>query len=281
MTAEEPGWEVDPDDDWGVAVITTVGRQLKLRREALGMRAADFGSEVGYSEDMIYKIEGGRRIPRPEFLDEADDILRADGLVKAMKADVAKVFYPKKVRDLTKLEARAVEMNLYDPLNIHGLLQTPDYARGLLRMRRPAYTRNEVDRYVSARVNRQAIFERRDPLPELSFVLEEWTLRRPLGGRELLRKQLEHLLVIAELPNVELQLMGMDREEHAGVDGSIEVLKFFDGSAMGRSPVVSNGRPVTEPRQLRILELRYGIIRAQALSPRESALVIEQLLGET
>ncbi|MFG2114567.1 helix-turn-helix domain-containing protein [Streptomyces sp. NPDC048718] len=280
MTAEEPGWEVDPDDDWGVAVITTVGRQLKLRREALGMRAADFGSEVGYSEDMIYKIEGGRRIPRPEFLDEADDILRADGLVKAMKADVAKVFYPKKVRDLTKLEARAVEMNLYDPLNIHGLLQTPDYARGLLRMRRPAYTLDEVDRYMSARVARKAVFER-DPAPELSFVLEEWTLRRPLGGVGLLRRQLEHLLERAQLPNVELQLMPMDRAEHAGIAGGIEVLKFEDGTSVGRSQAVSNGRLVTEPRQLRILELRYGIIRTQALTPRESTVFIERMLGET
>ncbi|MEU3078480.1 helix-turn-helix domain-containing protein [Streptomyces laurentii] len=279
-TVEEPGWEVDPDDDWGVAVITTVGRQLKLRREAMGLRACEFGAQVGYSEDMIYKIEGGRRIPRPDFLDQADLILRADGLLKAMKADVAKVRYPKKVRDLTKLEGRAVEMNLYDPLNIHGLLQTPDYARSLLLMRRPAYSKDEVERYMAARVARKAVFNR-DPAPELSFVLEEWTLRRPLGGRELLNSQLEHLLKIAQLPNIELQLMPMDRVEHAGIAGGIEILKFADGSAVGRSQAVSNGRAVTEPRQLRILELRYGIIRTQALTPRESMVFIERMRGET
>lgn len=54
--ADEPGWEVDPDDEWGVAVVATVGRQLKLRREAVGMRAADFGKAVGYGEDMVYKM---------------------------------------------------------------------------------------------------------------------------------------------------------------------------------------------------------------------------------
>lgn len=64
--ADEPGWEVDPDDDWGLAVVATVGRQLKLRREAVGMRAADFGTAVGYGEDLVYKIEGDKRIPRPE-----------------------------------------------------------------------------------------------------------------------------------------------------------------------------------------------------------------------
>ncbi|WP_367321353.1 helix-turn-helix transcriptional regulator [Streptomyces sp. HUAS ZL42] len=278
--AGEPGWDVDPDDDWGVAVVATVGRQLKLRREAVGMRAADFGPAVGYGEDMVYKIESGKRIPRPEYLDKADEVLGAGGLLSAMKEDVRRVRYPKKVRDLAQSEAKAVELQLYDPLNIHGLLQTPEYARGLLLMRRPAYTADEVERFIAARVARKEVFER-DPAPELSFVLEEWTLRRPLGGRAALRRQLERLLEAGQLRNVELQVMPMDREEHAGLAGGIEVLKFADGSAVGRSPAVANGRPVSEPRQLRILELRYGIIRAQALAPRESTAFIEQLLGET
>jgi transcriptional regulator with XRE-family HTH domain len=278
--SDEPGWEVDPDDDWGVAVVATVGRQLKLRREAVGMRAAAFGEAVGYGEDMVYKIEAGKRIPRPEFLDKADQVLEAGGLLAAMKDDVKKVRYPKKVRDLAQMEAKAIELQLYDPLNIHGLLQTPEYARGLLLMRRPAYTEDEVERFIAARVARKAVFEQ-SPLPELSFILEEWTLRRPLGGRAALRRQLEHLLETGQLRNVELQVMPMDREEHAGLAGGIEVLKFSDGSAMGRSPAVANGRPVSEPKQLRILELRYGIIRAQALTPRESTAFIEQLLGET
>ncbi|MFF8478113.1 helix-turn-helix domain-containing protein [Streptomyces sp. NPDC015414] len=277
---EEPGWEVDPDDDWGVAVITTVGRQLRLRREAVGMRAAEFGRVVGYGEDMVYKVESGRRIPRPEFLDKADEVLSAGGLLAAMKEDVAKVRYPKRVRELAQLEAKAVELQLYDPLNVHGLLQTPEYARGLLLMRRPAYSGDEIERFIAARVARKSVFER-EPSPEIGFVLEEWTLRRPLGGREVLRRQLEHLMVVAELRQVELQVMPMDREEHAGLAGGIEVLKFADGSAVGRSPVVANGRPAYEPRQLRILELRYGIIRAQALTPRESTTFIEKLLGAT
>ncbi|MGW1557549.1 helix-turn-helix domain-containing protein [Streptomyces sp. NPDC002144] len=278
--ADEPGWEVDPDDEWGVAVIATVGRQIKLRREAVGMRAADFGTAVGYGEDLVYKIEGGKRIPRQEYLDRADEVLGAGGLISATWEDVKKVRYPKKVRELGKLEEKAVESQLYDPLNIHGLLQTPEYARALLLMRRPAYIEDEVERFIAARVARKAVFER-DPAPELSFVLEEWTLRRPLGGRPVLRRQLEHLLEIGQLRNVELQVMPMDREEHAGLAGGIEVLKFEDGSAVGRSPAVSNGRPVTDAKQLRILELRYGIIRAQAFTPRESAAFIEQLLGET
>ncbi|MEU6446730.1 helix-turn-helix transcriptional regulator [Streptomyces sp. NPDC046979] len=277
---DEPGWEVDPNDDWALAVIATVGRQLKLRREAAGMRAADFAVAVGYGEDLVYKVEGGKRIPRLDYLDTADRVLDAGGLISAMKEDVRRVRYPKKVRDLAQMEARAVELQLYDPLHIHGLLQTPEYSRALLSMRRPTYAADEIERFIAARVARKAIFDR-EPAPELGFILEEWTLRRPLGGRQTLRDQLAHLLEVSGLPSIELQVMPMDREEHAGVDGGIEVLKFADGSAVGRSPAVAGGRPVSAPRQLRILELRYGIVRAQALSPRQSTAFIEQLLGET
>ncbi|MEU6535425.1 helix-turn-helix transcriptional regulator [Streptomyces sp. NPDC047000] len=278
--ADEPGWEVDPDDDWGIAVVAMVGRQLKLRREAAGLRAAEFGLAIGYGEDMVYKIESGRRIPRPEYLDRSDDVLRAYGMVSAMKEDVRRIRYPKKVRDLAKLEGQAVEIQLYDPLNIHGLLQTPEYARALFRMRRPAFTDEDVERGVAARDARKSVFER-VPSPELSFVQEEWVLRRPLGGRTLRRRLLEHILEVGRLRHVEIQVMPMHREEHAGTEGGIEVFKFEDGSAVGRSPGVANGRPVSDPRQLRVLELRYGIIRAQALPPEESLAFIEQLLGES
>ncbi|MFJ4515452.1 helix-turn-helix domain-containing protein [Streptomyces sp. NPDC088816] len=278
--ADEPGWEVDPDDDWALAVVATVGRQLKLRREAAGMRVPEFAAAVGYGDDLVYKIESGKRIPRPEYLDAADAVLNAGGLVAEMKEDLKKVRYPKKVRDLAQLEARAVELQLYDPLTVHGLLQTPEYTRALFQMRRPAYGADDVERGVAARMARKAVFER-DPAPELSFIQDEWTLRRRLGGRMVARRQLERLLEVGQLRNVEIQVMPLNHEEHAGVDGGIEVLKFEDGTAVGRSPGVANGRPVSDLRQLRLLELRYGIIRAQALTPRESTAFIEQLLGET
>ncbi|MFI6035510.1 helix-turn-helix domain-containing protein [Streptomyces sp. NPDC051315] len=277
---DEPGWEVDPDDEWGLAVVATVGRQLKLRREAKGMRAAQFAEAVGYGEDMIYKIEGGKRIPRPEFLDRADELLGAGGLLSAMKEDVRKVQYPKKVRDLAELEAKAVELLSYGNHNLHGLLQTEEYARALLRTRRPVSLEDQLEQAVAARMARKSIYER-SPAPELSFVLEETTLRRPVGGRMVWSRQLEHLLEMAKLRNVEVQVMPTDRWDHPGTGGRIQVLKFGDGTAVGRMDDEFNGRPVHDPRQLRILELRYGIIRAEALTARESLAFIEQLVGET
>jgi hypothetical protein len=278
--ADEPGWEVDPDDEWGVAVITTVGRQLKLRREAVGMRAGEFGAAVGYGEDLVYKIEGGKRIPRREYLDKADEVLRADGLVSAAWEDVKRVRYPRKVRELAKLEAQAVEIGIYESNGINGLLQIPGHARALFEAMQPPYSPDEVERMVGARVARASIFER-SPAPALSFVLEEAALRRPMGGTMVWRQQLERLLEVGRLHNVVLQVMPLNCETHSGMDGKIELLKFADGSAVGRSDGAFNGRPTSEPKHLRILELRYGTIRAQALSPRESLVFIDQLLGET
>ncbi|MGV9288038.1 helix-turn-helix domain-containing protein [Streptomyces sp. NPDC003719] len=278
--ADEPGWEVDPDDEWGVAVIATVGRQLKLRREAVGIRAGDFGRAVGYGEDLVYKIEGGKRIPRPEYLERADEVLGAGGLLAAMKEDVARVRYPKKVRDLAQMEARAVEIGVYVCSSVPGLLQTPEHARALLESWQPAYSPEDLERRVAARMARRAIYDR-CPAPALSFVMEEATLRRRVGGTMVRRQQFERLLEVGHLNNVTLQVMPMDSGPHSGMSGRIEVLKFEDGTAVGRSDGAFNGRPTHDPRQLRILELRYGTIRAQALPPGESLAFIEQLLGET
>ncbi|MEF9903366.1 helix-turn-helix domain-containing protein [Streptomyces sp. P9-A2] len=278
--ADEPGWEVDPDDEWGTAVITTVGRQLKLRRESVGMRVADFAAAMGYGEDLAYKVEAGNRIPRPEYLEKADEVLGAGGLLAAMSEDVAKVRYPKKVRNLAKLESQAVELLSYGSHNLHGVLQTEEYARALLSTRRPTLSEDELERAVAARTARTAVFER-SPAPELSFVQEEVTLRRPIGGIMVLRRQLEHLLELAQLRHVSIQVMPTSHGDHPGTGGRIQMLKFADGTAVGRADDEFGSRPVTDLRHLRILELRYGIIRAEALTGRESSTFIEQVLGET
>ncbi|MEU2578559.1 helix-turn-helix domain-containing protein [Streptomyces anulatus] len=277
---DEPGWDVDPDDESGAAVVAAVGRQIKTWREAAGLRAGELGSAMGYGEDLVYKVEGGRRIPRPEFMDAVDLAVGAGGKLAAMKLDIAEVRYPKKIRDLAKLEAKAVEVVAYHNHNINGLLQTEGHMRALFASWLPAYTLDEMDRMVAARLARRSIFER-DPLPTLVFVQEEVTIRRPVGGTMVWRRQLERLLEIGQMRNVAIQVMPTHREEHPGTGGLIEVLKFPDGSAVGRSEGAFGGRPVSDPKQLRIIESRCGMIRAQALNPRESRAFIEQVLGET
>ena len=149
----------------------------------------------------------------------------------------------------------------------------------MFEMRQPAYSVDEVERVLGARMARQSIFER-SPAPALTFVLEEVTLQRPIGGKMVVRKQLERLLEVASLRNLTVQVMPTDREEHAGLDGGIEILKFPDGSALGRAMSMSGGHPVSDVKAIRVLDLRYGMIRAQALTPRESMTLIEKKLGE-
>ncbi|WP_326697855.1 helix-turn-helix domain-containing protein [Streptomyces sp. NBC_01754] len=247
-------------------MVATVGRQIKAWREAAGMRAGEFGAAIGYGEDLVYKVEGGRRIPRPEFLDRADEVLGAGGKLAMMKGDVAEARYPKKVRDLAGVEAESVEIAAYVAHGLHGLLQTPGHARALFEARQPPYSEDEVERMVAARMARQSIFGQ-SPARAPGFVQEESALRRPIGGAAEWRQQLGRLLEIGQMRNVTLQVMPTYREAHSGMDGDITVLKFNDGTAIGRSQGAFNGRPVTDAKQLRILELRYGIIRAEALTP--------------
>lgn len=274
-----PDWVVDPEDESG-AVMAMVGRQIRLWREAAGLRAAELGEAIGYGENLVYKVEAGTRIAKPEFLDRTDEALGAKGKIAAMKKDVAEARYPKKVRDLAKLEADAVELGSYAADVIDGLLQTEAYARALYRERRPAFTEEQVDGLVAARMARQAIFDRR-PAPLLTFVQEEATLRRPTGGKMVLRQQLEHLLELSLLRHVEIQVMPTETEEHAGLGGSHEVVKLSDGTAVGHNEVQLTSRLISDPKEVQILEMRYGLTRAQALTPRLSRTFIEKLLGET
>ncbi|MFE0803017.1 helix-turn-helix domain-containing protein [Streptomyces sp. NPDC058812] len=267
------------EDEEAAAVLKTVGRQIKMWREAAGMRQAELGGAIGYGEDMVSSVERGRRVPKPDFLDKADEVLGAGGKLSTMKEDVEKARYPKKVRDLAKMEEEAVDLGAYAGHHIHGLLQTPEYARALYAMRRPAFTEEEVDRYVSARMARKAVFER-VPHAQLTFVQEEVTLRRPLGGRMVLRQQLEHLLKVGRLRHVEIQVMPTDREDHAGMAGSLQLLKLRGGKAFGHSEAQLHNRVITDPQEVHTLDLRYGIIRAQALTPRESLAFIEKVMGE-
>lgn len=273
-------WEAGLDDEAG-AVMRTVVRQLKLWREAAGLTQAEFGAAIGYGEELVSSVERGRRIPRPEYLDAADEVLSAGGRIAALKQDVAEVRYPKKVRDLKKLEAEAVELGAYNNSVIHGLLQTSGYARAVFSARRPPFTADELEQRLSARVARQEIVTDATARPLFSFVQCESTLRRPIGGRMVMREQLERLVEVAKFPNVDLQVLPLSHEENSGLAGSFRLLRLKDGTTVGHVEVQHISRVIVDPKEVQLLDMRYGTIRAQALSPRESMALIEKVLGET
>ncbi|NEA20119.1 helix-turn-helix domain-containing protein [Streptomyces halstedii] len=263
----------------GTGILSFFGRQLKLLRVAAGLERAEFGAMTGYSASTIAAFEQGRRIASPQFIDKADDLLNAGGVLKAGKEEVARAQYPAFFRDAARLEAEAVELCVYDTLVVNGLLQTEEYTRALLTERRPLLDEATIEQRVTARQARQGVFDRW-PAPLLSFALEEYVLTRGLGGRTVRRGQLEQLLLFGHKRNVELQVMPGDREDNAGVDGPFTVITRQNGEQFGYLEAQGRSTLVSDREEVRALLARYGIIRGQALTPRESLAYIEKLLGE-
>ena len=188
---DEPGWDVDPEDESGAAVVAAVGRQIKAWRESAGLRACEFGAAIGYGEDLVYKVEGGGRIPRPEFLDRADEVLGAGGKMAMMKRDVEEVRYPKKVRELAKWEAGPSRWGVQQPQH-----PRPVADRGV----RPGLVRDAAARVLGGRggTGLAARMARRHLRTDIRSCTEFRSGRgdpgRPIGGTMVLRRQLERLL---------------------------------------------------------------------------------------
>ncbi|WP_055554207.1 helix-turn-helix transcriptional regulator [Streptomyces sp. NBRC 110028] len=261
------------------AFTRAFGRQLKLFRERAGLTQAELGARVGYSADQIASVECGRRIPKPDLIDKADEVLSAGGILKTMKEQAALARYPAFFRDAAQIEAEAVEMHVYDTHVINGLLQTDDYANAMFVLRRPLLGQEIIDQGVAARLARQTVFSA-NPAPIMSFVMEESVLRKPYGGRKVLRGQLEQLLLIGEKRNVEIQVMPTAREDNAGIDGPFTLMVPKKGEQVAYLEGQGRGILITDREEVRSIAVRYGIIRAQALNPRESLDLIEGMLGE-
>ncbi|MEU9773199.1 helix-turn-helix transcriptional regulator [Streptomyces sp. NPDC047968] len=260
-------------------MLRVFGRQLKRFRLRAGLERPEFGARLGYSVSTIAAYEQGRRVPPPRFIDQADELLDAGEVLKEMKEEVARAQYPAFFRDAARLEAEAVELHVYATKAVPGLLQTEEYARAVFTMSRPLLPEETVEQRVAARLARQETLAR-VPLPTISFAIEESVLRRPLGGRSVIRGQLEQVLLIGQRRNVEIQVVPTDVEEHAGLEGPFTLIETRDGRRIAYVEGYKDSRLHTDRKPVRELEEQYGILRAQALTPRASLTFVEKLLGE-
>ncbi|MEV7063703.1 helix-turn-helix transcriptional regulator [Streptomyces collinus] len=265
--------------------MRAVGKQVKVLRERAGLTQRELGDRLGYSEDLISSVERGRRTPQREFLVAADELLDAGGVLKAAIEDVekakakARVRHPAWFRDYARLERESVELNFYNNHDIPGLLQTERRTRALYEMRKPLLGEDIIEQRVASRMARQEVLTHWPP-PMVTAVVEEVVLRRPIGGPEVHKEQLEQLIGLAQLRNVELQVMPTDRSEHAGMGGPFILLTPKGKARVGYTEVQNSSRLVTDTEDVRILAARYGSIRAQALTMRESLDLINSMLGE-
>lgn len=267
-----------PENSTVKGVVTAFGQTMKTLRLRAGLDRAEFARRIGYSPATVASFEQGRRIPSPRTIDQADEALDAGGLLCLWKEELEKAQYPVFFQGMATLEKEAIELIAYDTLVVKGLLQTEEYMRAVLAMRRPPLDRETTEQRVSARLARQDIFDRQ-PAPLLSFVMDESVLRRPYGGEGVLRGQLEHLLLAGQKPNVEIQIMPVKSEDNAGVNGPFTVVTRKDGKKFLYAEAQGIGSMQTDPEQATLAHARYGIIRSQALAPRESLELIEGVLG--
>ncbi|MEK9520366.1 helix-turn-helix domain-containing protein [Streptomyces venezuelae] len=281
MTEEQPGAAPEPAaaDRSGQGVVAAFGQSLKTLRVRAKMEREELGRRLGYSASTIASFEQGRRIPPPRAIDSSDEVLDAGGLLKLWKEQMEKAQYPAFFQGMAQLEKRAIELLAYDTLVVNGLLQTEEYGRTMMGNRRPPLDAETIEQRVTARMARQDIFDRR-PEPLLSFLMCESVLRRQFGGRAVLRGQLEQLLLVGQRRNVELQVMPLDCAENAGVDGPFTVITTEDGKRFVYAEAQGASVLETDPKPAVLAAARYGIIRSQALTPRESMEFIEKLLGE-
>ncbi|CAL2071498.1 XRE family transcriptional regulator [Streptomyces murinus] len=278
--SEEAQEEQDGQEAPGSGIPLVFGRVLKRLRVQAGLERAELGRRTGYSAATITSYEVGRRIPNAKFIRQADEVLDAGGLLIDFIEDMERAQYPAFFRDAAALEKQAVALHVFAVQAVPGLLQTEEYARAVFTMWRPVLDEETVEQRVAARMARQEIFARK-PAPTVTFVMEESVVCRKLGGLAVWRGQLEQILLVSQRRNVEIQIMPHDREEHAALDGQFNLIETMAGRRIAYVPADRASRLFTDRSAVRKAEEQYGLLRAQALTPRQSLALVEKLLGET
>ncbi|MFD8323912.1 helix-turn-helix domain-containing protein [Kitasatospora purpeofusca] len=277
--------ELDEDLSEVSDFLHAIGQQIKLLREQAGLTQKQFAKEVGYTESLIGAVEQGKRTPQRELLESSERVLDARGLLIAAADDIekakakARMRHPEWFRNYAALEAEALELHDWSAYLAPGLLQTEDYARALFRMRQPVLAEETVEIRVAARMARQEILARW-PRAVFSWVIDEGVLHRRLGGPEVHRGQLERFLEVGNTRGMTLQIMPMDRAENASVAGSFKLITPKGRPQTGYIEIQTSGRLITDAEEVRLLNARYGTLRAQAHSPQDSLSLIEKMLGE-
>jgi len=216
-----------------------VGSQLRRLREAAGMTREAAGYAIRGSESKISRLELGRVSFKKR---DITDLLKLYGIgedderVTALVALAEEANQPgwwhryddvmaKWFQTYIGLEEAASLIRTYELQFVPGLLQTEDYARAVVSVGAPQDTDEAIEARVRVRLERQRILERPDP-PTLWAVIDEAALRRPMGGRRLMRAQIEHLLLLMKRPNITVQVVPFRQGGHAAETGAFTILRF-------------------------------------------------------
>lgn len=252
------------------------GNQMKRWRTKANVSREKLAEAANYSPDTIKSMEQGVRMPTPRVLDVADELCKADGLLSAAKEYLQREKFPARAQDFMEREKEAISRWSYEVALIPGLLQTRGYARALIETRYPPLDEETVEERVVARMERQAILSERKPPVALSFVLYEAALR----GAHVDADQLRRLLEASRLRNVVVQVLPFERGISDALIGPMVLLETRDHEQFVFTEGPFTSELSADPEIVSRVAGRLNMIRAQALSPAESARFIEGMVDQ-
>ncbi|MFJ9617093.1 helix-turn-helix domain-containing protein [Streptomyces noursei] len=269
-----------PQRKKNVSTMRMLGIQLQTARKAAGYTQRSLGEAVLVDEETIASIEQGRRSLLIDLARSMDELLDTKGLLAAGVENMPEIDqFPLYAEQYMAHEREAIALSWYDNAVLPGLLQSREYARAVLSERVPAYDEDELETKTSARVDRQAILQRKCP-PTMSFIVWEPVLHLSIGGRTVRRNQLRQLRECAELPGLSLQFLPMRTASHAGLDGPFTLLETPDHQHLAYTEGHRGSQWVAAPDEVSVLARKYAMLRSQALTPHESKGLLDRLLGE-
>ncbi|MET9070886.1 helix-turn-helix transcriptional regulator [Streptomyces sp. NPDC004232] len=253
--------------------------ELRRLRSERGPSLRDLAKEVGWDASLFSKMESGRTLGGPEVVQALDQYYGTPGLLVTLwelaVADPTR--FKEQYRGYMELEAEAISLWHYGCGTLHGLLQTPEYARELLAA--GGSKGDELERQVEARIGRRQVLEGDDASP-FRALLSEGALRASLQCPREWREQLAYLAEVSERPNITLYVLPFGTGLHGLMDTAVTFLRLPDGRTVSYVENDARGELIEETSKVEGLQRRYDAIRDLVLNPAESLKFILRVLEE-
>ncbi|MER6911272.1 helix-turn-helix transcriptional regulator [Streptomyces sp. NPDC000594] len=256
------------------------GKELEAALLHAGKSQSELSEATGYKQPYVSKIKHGHAMPSEHFAVSCDTYFDTSGSFARLRRRISRHGHPEWFVPYLELEAQAVAIRDFSSYLVMGPLQTWAYAEALYRAANPRDSDDTIREKITARMSRREVLERPNP-PLLWVVLDESCLHRVVGGRAAMHEQMEHLLAMAQTPDITLQILPYDSGAPAAAEAY--TLLTFDGP--DQSPVlyaeVQGVGHVTDSASTVVTGTdRYERLCADALSPKKTLRVLREAIKE-
>lgn len=248
-----------------------LGREIVAARRRARKTQGQVARELGVVQSTVSAWERGTRGLQEQQAAELDELFGTSGVVlRAWGRANSPEVLPESYEEVEQLEANVTELREYQPLVFPGLVQTKEYTRALLLDTGPWRSAKEIDHMVEARAKRRRNLDK-DPAPVVSIVVEEYVLRRVVGGRrDVLRDQLDTVLALLDAGRFRIQVIPDDADCHPGGSGPFCVYAFPDRPMVASAEHMKGEQFMDDMMQVQHCAMLFGILQSEALSPRSS-----------